>query len=260
MAPALSLSIVALARDEAQHLERCLQSLRPITNQTNSEIIVILDSRATEETEGIARSLASRLVVKEFTNFAAQRNAGLREAKGGWVFFIDADERCTRPLADEVVRSTRSTTCVAFRVARRNILFGREVKHAGWYPDYQIRLLRRSLCSYNETKAVHEVPEVDGAICTLQEPLIHYNYSSWRQFLAKQREYSRLEAETLWHQGMHVRPRALIGQPAREFLRRYVEYEGYKDGLLGLALSLAMSLYRGETYRKLLYRQWREQR
>jgi (heptosyl)LPS beta-1,4-glucosyltransferase len=141
--------------------------------------------------------------------------------------------------------------CEAFRVPRRNILFGREVRHTGWWPDYQTRLLRRASAHYDESRQVHEYPIVPGETCTLFNPLIHFNYDTWGHFIGKQRAYAPMEAGALYKDGQRARLRSLIGQPLREFKRRYVDYEGYRDGFTGLALSVAMAVYRGETYRQL---------
>ena len=121
----------------------------------------------------------------------------------------------------------------------------------GFRPDYQVRLLRRSRCRYDETREVHELPLVEGETCTLSQPLVHYNYDSWRQFIAKQRAYAKYDARALYASGRRARPRNVLGQPLREFMRRLVDYQGYRDGLLGVSLSVAMSLYVAETYRQL---------
>jgi hypothetical protein len=144
-----------------------------------------------------------------------QRNRALELADADWVFFIDADERCTRQLAPEISEALRSGTHAAYRVPRRNILFGREVRHTGWWPDYQVRLLRRDRCRYDESRQVHEFPSVDGSIGSLSAPLIHFNYTTWRQFAQKQLAYAALEANSLYQNGERVRPRSFIGQPLR---------------------------------------------
>jgi glycosyltransferase involved in cell wall biosynthesis len=247
----LPLTIVALAWNEAAHLEPCFRSVESLA-RAGADTLIVLDSEADSETEAVARIVAQRVVVSDFVNFAVQRNKGLDLANTKWVFFIDADERCTPRLAEEIRQAVRSSEHAAYRVPRRNILFGREVRHTGWSPDYQIRLLERQRCRYDESRAVHEVPQVDGKIGTLSARLVHYNYATWGQFVSKQRAYAVLEARALYAAGRRARPRSFIGQPYREFKRRFIEYRGFKDGLLGLILSAAMGLYAAETQRQLL--------
>jgi (heptosyl)LPS beta-1,4-glucosyltransferase len=245
------LTIIALARNEARHLGPCFRSLQLLVDLTNAETLVVLDDHADEVTERIAHSVARRVARSRFVNFSAQRNRALELATSEWVFFIDPDERCTEPLALEIASVLDRAQCDAFRVPRRNILFGREVRHTGWWPDYQTRLLRRANARYDESRQVHEYPIVPGESCTLLNPLVHFNYDSWGHFIRKQRAYAPMEAGALYKDGHRARLRSLIGQPLREFKRRFVDYEGYRDGLTGLALSVAMAVYRGETYRQL---------
>lgn len=240
-----SLTIVALAWREGERLRKCFASVRPLVEITGAQTLIVLDAEANALTAGLAKVVAQRVSVAKFDNFAAQRNRALSLAETDWVFFIDADELMTPALAKEVALrlALANDGSAAYRVPRRNILFRHEVRHTGWSPDYQVRLLERAKSRYSEARPVHEVPEVDGSIGTLNEPLIHFNYDTWRQFARKQWSYAPLEAQLLFAEGKRARPRSLLGQPLREFKRRFIEYEGYRDGLLGLELSLAMSAY-----------------
>lgn len=254
---AARLTVAALAHNEADHLPGCFRSLKPLIESRGVETLIVLDTRADDATERAAREAAGRVVRSRFVNFSTQRNRALDEARGEWVFFVDPDERATPALAREIRAAVDAGgECAAFRVPRRNILFGHEVRHTGWWPDYQVRLLRREACRYDETQEVHEVPRVNGETCTLSEPLVHYNYATWSQFLKKQWTYSRYDALALYRSGRRARPYNMVGQPLREMKRRLVDYHGYRDGPLGLALSVAMGLYTAKTYLDL----WKLQR
>lgn len=243
-----SLTVAALAWREGEHLAKCFASLRPLLEQTNAATLIVLDADTDQATAKLAHNVAQRVLTHEFENFACQRNVALDAVSTEWVFFIDPDERMTSALAKEITSLVRSGTQAAYRVPRRNILFGKEVRHTGWSPDYQVRLLRTGMCRYDESQAVHEVPLVEGSIGTLANPLIHFNYETWRQFISKQKSYAPLEARALYAAGHSTHLRSFVGQPAREFKRRFIDYKGYKDGLLGLSLSLAMSAYKLLTY------------
>ena len=254
-----SLTIIALARNEANHLGPCFKSLRTLTSQPGVRTLIVLDSRADNATQAAAHAVANQVIVSEFVNFAVQRNRALDAAQGEWVFFIDADERCTPALAQEIAKAvSQQSQYAAFQIPRRNILFGHEVHHTGWWPDYQIRLLKRDSCRYDETRKVHELPIVKGKTGTLTKPLIHYNYQTWQQFINKQWAYAKYDARVLHASGRRARPRNMLGQPLRELKRRLIDYQGYKDGPLGVTLSLAMALYVAETYRQLWKLQSRE--
>jgi glycosyltransferase involved in cell wall biosynthesis len=247
-----TLTIVALAWNESAHLPRCFASLRPLIEKAGAETLVLFDPAGDAATLEVARRVADRVEMHPFTNFAAQRNRALDLSGTRWVFFIDPDERMTPELAEEIARAVQGDALAAYRVPRRNILFGREVRHTGWYPDYQVRLLERQQCRYNESLEVHEVPDVMGGIGTFSAPLIHFNYRTWGQFYRKQLAYSGLHARALYSAGHRARLRSVVGQPLRELKRRLVDYRGYSDGLLGVALSFAMALYTLLVYVKLL--------
>ena len=248
----MQLSVVILAIDEAAHLEGCIASAAALHSPPLCELVVVLDGRATPAVEAIARRHTERVYRIPFVNFSAQRNRALECARGTWVFFIDPDERVTPPLEREIRTTLAAPAAAGYWVPRRTFMFGHEVRHAGWWPDYQMRLLRRDLAHYDETRAVHEVPQIPPAQQGhLQAPLLHYNYATWRQFTAKQRAYAASEARARHARGSKARPRNFVLQPLREFRRRYITLAGWKDGPLGLLLALAMAYYDLQMYRAL---------
>ena len=245
---ACSVGAVVLARDEADSLEGCLVSLG-----WADRVLVVVDSATRDRSAEIARRYADQVVVRPFHGFPHQRNAALELAETDWVLFVDADERVLPALAREVRRAVDAAADLAgYWIPRRNLIGGEWVRHAGWSPDRQLRLVRRGRARYDESRLVHEVAELDGPSGQLGEPLLHLNYESLPEFRAKQAGYARLEARTLYARGVRARPRNLVLQPLREFRRRYVELGGYRQGALGLALSAEMAAATFVTYRELL--------
>jgi hypothetical protein len=157
-----------------------------------------------------------------------------------WVFFLDADERVPPELAAEI-RSVLTREEAGWWVPRRNFIVGKWVQHAGWYPDYQLRLFRVDRGRYDPGRVVHEVVLLEGEAGYLQNPLIHYNYDSWREFIEKQLKYARLDARMQVERGVRPHPWTYFLQPLREFRRRYITWQGYRDGWHGLVLSLLMA-------------------
>jgi len=243
-----SLSAVVLAIDEADLIERCLASV-----VWADERLIVLDSKRTDRTAALAYASGARVEEREFHSFQRQRNVALDLATSEWVLFVDADERVPPSLAREVRdRLTDAGDIAGFWIPRRNVIAGVWVRHAGWWPDRQLRLLRRASARYDEGGVVHEVAELDGPSGTLNEPLLHLNYTTLAEFRAKQARYAILEARTLWERGVRARPRNLVLQPIREFRRRTVELGGIRHGLFGLRLGLEMALASFLTYRELL--------
>ena len=246
------LTAAIIARDEEHHLGACLDSLAWAGDR-----LVVLDDRTTDRSTDVARSRGVRVVHHRFRNFPTVRNEALSLVSTRWVFFVDADERSTSSLAAEIRSVIANQTVdapVGYWVPRRNFIWGGWIQHGGWYPDYQLRLLRVDRARYDERRDVHEVVQLDGVSGYLAETLIHYNYDSVTRFLDKQRLYSTLDAERLAREGHRVRPHAFLLQPCREFLRRYVELEGRHDGWRGLALAALLAWYTAVTHAKLARR------
>ncbi|MFN3705799.1 MAG: glycosyltransferase family 2 protein [Thermoflexales bacterium] len=236
---------VVLTLNEQRHILPCLASLAWADDR------LVFDSFSSDDTPHLARSAGARVVQHPFQNYAQQRNAALQHANAEWVFFVDADERCTPALADEVRQVTRAPAHDVYAVPRHNYLFGKLTLGAGWYPDYQARLFRVGFADFDPAREVHEVARCRGEMGRLRNVLIHYNYDNVAQFHAKQRHYITFEAAMLFKRGVRPRTRNFIGAPLREFKRRFFDLAGYRDGWHGLQLSALMAWYAFLTYRRL---------
>ncbi len=236
-----------IARDEAKHLPEVLPNLR-----WADEVLAMISAESVDNSVAIARTFADRVEVRPFGSFPEFRNAALRAASHPWVFFVDADERVSPELASEVAATISNTSPdrpAGYWVPRTNIIFGHAMRGAGWYPDHQLRLLERARATYDESRPVHETVLLDGPAGYLAHPFLHFNYENLDQFIRKQRRYTAMEVPE-WL-ALHGRPRAraFVGQPLREFIRRYWRLEGWRDGWVGLILSVAMAFFAFERTR-----------
>lgn len=237
------ISAVVLVRNEERHLPDCLATLHW------ADEILVLDSGSTDRTIAVATEAGARVVSRPFTNFGDQREAALRLATYPWVLFVDADERVTPALTAEIQQTLAANRAeVGWWMPRRNYFWGQEVRHSGWYPDYQLRLVNTGAARFNTDQHVHEVASLDGTAGYLTQPLLHINYDSWREFWAKQRTYAAHETTKLRAQGIPWKPHSVILQPLRTFRRRYIEWEGWKDGRLGIQLATAMAWWDAVAY------------
>lgn len=253
MSEPLPLSVIVLTLNEERHLPGCLASVAGLAQQ-----ILVVDSGSRDHTVELARAAGAEVVHRAFTGFASQRNAALALARQPWVLFLDADERVTPELAAEIRQAIDGATdkIAGFWIPTQNWMFGRWIRGGGWWPDEHLRLLRAGRARYRPEVEVHEVVELDGEAGRLAHPLVHINYESYQEFLAKQARYARIRAETLVRQGRRPRRRTYLGQPARELWRRFVTLRGYRDGLVGLFLALAMAWHELHTW-LLARRLWR---
>lgn len=243
------LTAVILTYNEAAHIVACIDSLR------FAERVLVFDSLSTDGTQQLARDVGAVVHEHPFENYSRQRNAALEAAAQlgtVWVLFVDADERVTPELEAELRSVTASSgEHTGYRVPRHNYIFGKLTLGAGWFPDYQLRLLKVGAARYDPNRAVHEVAILDGVTGTLAQPLIHDNYRDVNHFGEVQRRYSRFDAQTLYEQGERLKPWTLITMPIRQFVWRYLTLRGYRDGWHGFFLSLMMARYEFRKYRLL---------
>jgi (heptosyl)LPS beta-1,4-glucosyltransferase len=245
----MSVTAVVLTLNEERNIEACLESLAWAGN------LVVFDSFSTNGTTDLARRAGAEVIQHPFENYAQQRNATLDRVEADWILFVDADERATPALAAEVQEVTGGgREEVAWWVPRHNYIFGRLILGAGWYPDYQMRLVRRGRARWE--RPVHEVAVVDGPEGYLENPLIHYNYDDLADFVARQEKYADYDAGILFQQGVRPRFYTPCSQAARQFWWRFVTLRGAQDGLHGLWLSLLMAYYEAVKYRRVA-RLWR---
>jgi hypothetical protein len=235
----MTLSVILLTHNEEKHIRACLLSVREFADE-----LIVLDSHSTDRTVELARDAGARIEFRAFDNYPNQRNHAIDLARGEWIFFIDADERATPALGSEILSVIRGQSAVVgFWVPRRNIIFGKEIRFTGWSPDYQPRVMKKGCARFDPAREVHELVLWTGKVGYLREPLIHYNYETLAQFRAKQEKYTRYEAQVWFKEGKRARWRGAIGQPLREFFRRYISLRGWRDGAHGLWLSLLMAYY-----------------
>lgn len=235
-----NLVAVILTKNEARHIQGCIASLREWV-----DTVVVWDSGSEDNTRELACAAGALVVYRPFDDYARQRQAALDSIAVDWILFVDADERVTPELAQEIRYVVRHTQHVGYWIPRRNFIVGHEMRGGGFTPDYQLRLLRRRAARYDPDREVHEIVELDGSEGYLHYPLIHYNYQSWSQFHRKQRYYAHYEAKILANRDIQPRLHNFVLQPLREFRRRFFTLAGWRDGLYGLGLALLLAWYYG---------------
>jgi glycosyltransferase involved in cell wall biosynthesis len=253
----MSLSVVIIAKDEERHIAAALDSVAGLA----AEVLVLIDSRTSDRTAAIGRAHGARVVVEPWRGFPAQRNRALDLCAGDWVLFLDADERVSDALRLEIstiispqrAQRAQSTdaemtpvtlsSIAGYWIPRHNQFFGKTVRGGGWYPDHQLRLLRRGRARYDEARLVHELVLLDGQGAYLHGHLLHLNIERLDELWRKQTSYAIQEAQTLYLAGARARWRNFVGAPLREFRRRYIALGGYRDGALGLLLCAALAYF-----------------
>lgn len=234
---------MVLTLDEADNIEGCLASVKSFADD-----LLVFDSYSRDATSDLAARAGARVIEHRFEDYPRQRNAAIDAATGEWILFLDADERASEEIGDEVrgkisQADSQGNDYVLYWIPRKNYIFDRWIRHTGWSPDYQPRLMRRGKVRFDVARPVHELAVANGSEGYLTAPLVHYNYKNLAEFRERQRAYTRFEARELFQQGIKPHRRGLIGQPLREFARRFITLEGYKDLQYGVLLSVLMAYY-----------------
>lgn len=241
----MTIVAIILTKNEAAHIVECIRSV------AWADRVIIFDSGSTDETCVLAQKAGAEVLTHPWRNYADQRESALHAVSDEWVFFVDADERSSPEQAAEIRTRIASSDINGYWVPRHNYIMGKLTRHAGWYPDYQLRVLRRARAHYDLNRPVHELVILDGPADYLQTPLVHLNYRDLTQFLDKQNRYTDYAAHQLYEQGVRVKPQNYVLQPMRQFWWRFVTLKGYRDGLHGFRLSALMAWYEFQKYLRL---------
>jgi (heptosyl)LPS beta-1,4-glucosyltransferase len=236
----MRLTAIILTKNEARHIVPCIESL------AWADEVVVFDSYSKDETVELAQGAGARVIQHPFENFSQQRNDALDMIESDWIFFVDADERATPAVGNEIRQAIQREDVHGWWSPRHNYIFGRLTRGAGYLPDYQMRLLRSGCGRYE--RPASEIVALEGADGYLTQPLIHYNYETLALFHHKQHTRETFEATTLHRQGVRLRPHTFVLQPLRHFWWRYVTLKGYQDGWHGLRLCLLLAYYFGWRY------------
>lgn len=199
--------------------------------------IVVVDCGSTDRTLEIARSYGAKVYSEPWKGFSKQKQSALEKGSADWLLSLDADEAVEPELAEEIRAILRDGSEMdGFYVPRKNILFGRWIKHGGWYPDCTRRLVRRGKgrflpCSW------HETLDIPGPTGTLKHALLHNSYATMAEFIATNNTYSTWGGAVKYEQGHRgFNFRHMLLSPIFTFLYNYFFRLGFLDGREGFVL------------------------
>lgn len=229
------LAVAMIVKNESQHLAACLATVKDWVDE-----IVILDSGSTDNTEEIARQYTDMFYVNEdWPGFGKQRQLAQEYVEAEYVLWLDADERVSPELKTSIeaaVRNDLPRTC--YRINRLSFAFGKFIRHSGWYPDYVVRLHRRTETRYNDALVHESLLIPDGhKVITLPGDLLHYTFDNLTQYTRKTAQY--MKAWTDQREGRKTS--SLFGALMHGFFRfckMYILKLGFMDGRHGLLLAI----------------------
>jgi hypothetical protein len=237
-----NLSVIIITKNEAVNIRACIESV------AWADEIIVVDSGSSDATVEICRELGAQVYVHDWPGFGMQKNRALGYATKDWVFSIDADERVTSELRAEIQSALQGAQAVGYEIPRLSSFCGRYMHHSGWYPDYVLRLFRRSSGKFLDD-LVHERVIVNGPIAKLQQSLLHESFRDLEQLLAKINHYSTASAQMLHRKNRTASLKKAVGHALWAFFRSYFLRAGFLDGREGFML--AVSTAEGTYYRYL---------
>lgn len=242
----MSCSVLILARNEQKHIKDCIESCRSFADE-----VVVVDDFSTDDTKKIAESLGAKVVQRSMNgNWGEQQTFAIEQATCDWIFFIDADERCTPELAAEIQSVKETKEYFAYWVKRINHFNRKRVRFGVLSPDWVVRLMPRKgsyVTGYVHPKLWYEVPEKKA-----RNAMLHYTYDTWAQYESKMNKYSTLAARKYFEEGKKSRyVFDVVCRPLFSFLKMYLFKLGFLDGALGFALSVNYTSYTLAKYFKL---------
>jgi glycosyltransferase involved in cell wall biosynthesis len=241
------ISVIIITRNEEENIEPALKSV-----EWADEIIVV-DSGSEDKTIDITKKYTNRIYKKEWQGFVEQKKYALGLASYEWVLSIDADERVSPELKEEIMKK-QPENFDGFNVRRRNYFFNREITTCGWDKDYQLRLFKKSKVDLKE-RLVHEGFEVYGKVGKLDNVIIHNTFSSLHNYFRKVNDYTTLQAEEMYKAKKKVTALMIWGHTFSAFFRYYISLKGFRDGMHGLIISFINSVSTLLTYTKIWERQ-----
>jgi glycosyltransferase involved in cell wall biosynthesis len=211
-----------------------------ITAVSFADEILVIDSRSTDNTVALAEEMGAKVIQRDFDDFSSQKNYAINQAKYDWVFVLDADERISDVLKNEIGIVLDNPSKAAYSIRRENYFAGKKIKYSGWQTDRVIRLFNRHKAKYNG-KIVHEEIETTGELGFLKNKLTHYTYRDYNHYFQKINHYAELKAIELYNQGRKATVFHFIFPPLFRFVSHYFIRLGFLDGFPGFMIARIQS-------------------
>ena len=228
-------AIINVVEEELGMLPSALESAGELPDE-----IVVIDMSVS----GVPRELVKKYNLKVYKHKRVHyveliRNFGISKAEGDWILILDPDEEVSPKLSTKLRAIVSQGKYDYLAVPRKNIIFGKWMRHSRWWPDYNIRFFRKEKVVWNN--GIHSPPLTSGAGMDIPPrgllAIKHNHYASVEQFIERMNRYTSAQADEKIKSGYKFRWQDAVNRPTQEFLSRYFSGEGYRDGFHGLALS-----------------------
>jgi len=242
----MKISVAIITHNEADRIGPCLESV------LFADEIVVVDAASNDDTLKIAGQYPCRVIHQPWQGFSRQKQFAVNQCRNDWVLILDADERVSVELAEEIDhRNPPSVETTAFQVSRKNFFHGRWIRHCGWWPETVLRLVHQKRGLF-DGRLVHEGWQTNGTISLLTHPILHHSFDSYADLLTKMQRYSNLAAHQMALEKRPVHWWTPITHSFWMFLKTYCIQRGFLDGFDGFMISLSAAGGSFMKYAKLL--------
>lgn len=241
-----TLSIIIITKNEAINILDCIKSA------SFADEVIVLDSGSTDGTLDLIKSTQAKLLITDWPGYGIQKNRAIEASSGDWIFSLDADERISEALANEIQNAIKQNQYHVFELPRRSLFVSKFMNHSGWRPDFTKRLFKKSVARFSDHN-VHEHLKTSHKHGRLKESLIHYSYRDLETVLEKINNYSTAGALDAFNAGGKGSLRKALAHGLWAFIRTYFIRAGFLDGREGLMLSIANAEVTYYRYIKLSY-------
>jgi len=237
------LTVVILTKNEEACIAECLESVKW------ADEIIVVDDESKDKTLDILKNYPATVYQRKMDVEGRHRNWAYAQARNLWVLSLDADEKVTSELKDEMIQAIQTEKFVAFDIPLRNYIGNYWVKYGGWYPASKVRLLRKDKFKFEEAP-VHPRAFIDGEVGHLKADIVHKGYPDLEHFLSSLNRQSTLEARKWIETGRKMTLIWATWRAVDRFFRRYLRKKAYKDGLYGFVIAYFDTLYQILSYLK----------
>ncbi|HEY9459216.1 MAG TPA: glycosyltransferase family 2 protein [Paralcaligenes sp.] len=243
----MTLSVIIIVKNESRHIGECIDSV------AFADEIIVVDSGSSDDTCAIARAKGALVTqTADWPGFGRQKNRALDLATKDWVLSVDADERVTPELAQEIQRTLQNPRADAYKISRLSNFQGRWIRHSGWWPDRVLRLFKRGAARFSND-IVHESVQSSRPAALLSAHFLHYPYADMESLIAKMNRYSSDAASVMHDQGKTASPLGAAGHALWTFIRIYLVRRGFLDGKEGFVLAVTAAAGNFFRYGKLMF-------
>jgi glycosyltransferase involved in cell wall biosynthesis len=252
------ISVIIHSLNEEKNIGDCISSAKLLTDK-----IILIDMESSDKTVEIAKSLDVPVFNFQIkSNYVEpSREFGIKKSKTDWILILDADERITEELAKEIKQllTINSSFLTHYRIPRQNIFGVKWLKHGGWWPDYQIRLINKKYF-VDWPKRIHSTPQIKGDLGYLKSPLIHYFHGNLSNMVKKTVIFEEIESELLYKAGKKTTTKTFFRKYLAELYRRLIKKLGFLDGAIGIIESIYQAFSKTITYLFLYEKQSKKSR